>query len=414
VGAAGTTPRTDDVFGHLDCGSGISGDKFLAALVDAGASVDVLRERLSALGLSGWSLSVERVTRGGLAGTLVTVAVEEDQPSRDWAAIRGVLESAPLPDVVREGALRTFALLAEAEAAVHGVEVDRVHFHEVGAVDSIVDVVGAAIGMAELGIDELWATPVRLGHGTVATSHGELPVPAPATARLLRGVPVYAGEAAGEMTTPTGAALLRAYVDRFAPLPPMTIAGEGWGAGSREVAGVANVARLLFGEQDPGGGDLEEVALLETVVDHISPEHLATALDLLLAEGALDAWATPVTMKKRRLGGEVTVLAAPAEAERLSAALMRHTGTLGVRRTLTWRSVAPRDSRTVETTSGTVRVKVAGAGSARRVRPENDDVARIALETGEPVDVTARRLTAEAESALRDDTVEGDGRGADG
>jgi uncharacterized protein (TIGR00299 family) protein len=390
------------VLGHLDCGSGISGDKFLAALVDAGVSVDVVRERLSALGLSGWSLSVERVTRGGLAGTLVTVVVEEDQPSRDWAAIREMLQSAPLPDVVREGALRTFALLADAEAEAHGVEVDRVHFHEVGAVDSIVDVVGAAIGMAELGIDELWATPVRLGHGTVATSHGELPVPAPATARLLRGVPVYAGEAPGEMTTPTGAALLRAYVDRFAPLPPMTMTGEGWGAGSREVVGVPNVTRIVFGERDLGGGDLEEVALLETVVDHISPEHLATALDLLLAAGALDAWATPVTMKKRRLGSEVTVLTAPGEAERLSAELMRQTGTLGVRRTLTWRSVAPRRCGTVVTSLGEVRVKVSGQGDARRVRPENDDVARISRETGLPVDVVAHRLAREAESALAD------------
>jgi uncharacterized protein (TIGR00299 family) protein len=407
VGAVDATPRTDAVFGHLDCSSGISGDKLLGALIGAGLSADVLRERLSALPLGGWTLETERVSRGGLAGTLVTVAVEEVQPSRDWAAIRTMLESSSLPDRARDGALRTFALLAEAEAGAHGVEVDRVHFHEVGAVDSIVDIVGAAIGIEELGIDELWATPVRLGHGTVATSHGELPVPAPATARLLAGVPVYAGDAPGEMTTPTGAALLRAHVARFAPVPPMTIVGEGWGAGSRDVEGVPNVTRLLLGERDLGGGDLQEVAVLETAVDHISPEHLAAALDILLAEGALDAWATPVTMKKRRLGSEVTVLAPPAEAERLSAALVRHTGTLGVRRTLTWRSVAARESRTVATTSGPIRVKVAGAGGARRVRPENDDVVRIARETGDPVDVTARRLAAEAEAALREESTPG-------
>jgi uncharacterized protein (TIGR00299 family) protein len=390
------------VFGHLDCGSGISGDKFLGALVDAGLPVDVLRERLSLLPLGGWALAAERVSRGGLAGTLVTVAVDGEQPPRDWAAIRGMLESSSLDPRVRDGALRAFSLLAEAEADAHGVEVERVHFHEVGAVDSIVDIVGSAIGIAELGIVELWATSVRLGHGTVATSHGELPVPAPATARLLHGVPVYAGEAPGEMTTPTGAALLRAFVTRFAPLPPMTIVREGWGAGSRDVAGVPNVARLLLGELETGDGDLEEVAVLETAVDHITPEHLAAAIDVLLAEGALDAWATPVTMKKRRLGSEVTVLAAPAEAERLSGALMRHTGTLGVRRTLTWRSVAPRESRTIETSSGPVRVKVAGVGDALRVRPENDDVVRIARGTGEPVDVVARRLASEAETALRE------------
>jgi uncharacterized protein (TIGR00299 family) protein len=393
------------VFGHLDCASGISGDKFLGALIDAGVSPDSLRERLSVLPLSGWALETERVTRGGLAGTLVSVAVEEDQRSRDWAAIRGMLEGARLDARVRDDALRTFALLADAEAAAHGVEAEDVHFHEVGAVDSIIDIVGVAIGIAELGLEELWATPVRLGHGTVVTAHGELVVPAPATSRLMRGVPVYAGEAPGEMTTPTGAALLRAHVTRYAPLPPMTVTAEGWGAGSRDVEGVPNVARLLIGEREMGGGDLEEVVVLETAVDHISPEHLAAALDVLLAEGALDAWATPVTMKKRRLGSEVTVLAAPHDAERLSQALMRHTGTLGVRWALTWRSVAPRDSRTVETTSGPLRVKVAGTGAALRVRPENDDVVRIARETGEPVDVAARRLAAEAELALWEDAV---------
>ena len=196
-------------------------------------------------------------------------------------------------------------MLAEAEAAVHGVPVERVHFHEVGAVDSIVDIVGAAIGVVELGIDELWSSPVRVGRGTVMTSHGELPIPAPATAALLRDVPVYAGDFEGEMTTPTGAAILRTLVTRYAPMPPMRVTAEGWGAGSRELP-MANLLRLSLGEREPGG-ELQEVTVLESTLDHVTPELLAATIDLLLAEGALDAWADPVTMKKRRSGSEVTV-----------------------------------------------------------------------------------------------------------
>jgi uncharacterized protein (TIGR00299 family) protein len=390
------------VFAYLDCFSGVSGDKFLGALVGAGLPVETLRERLTALDLPGWTLRAEPVGRGGLSGTLVTVDVADGQPSRDWASIRTLIEGSRLGPAVRDSALRAFAMLAEAEAAVHGVEVERVHFHEVGAIDSIIDIVGVAVGVHELGIDELWASPVRVGHGTVQTSHGELPVPAPATARLLLGVPVYAGEQPGEMTTPTGAALLAAFVTRYAPSPPMRVSAEGYGAGSREVPGVPNVLRLSIGHREMGGGELHEVAVLETAVDHITPEHLASAIGLLLEEGALDAFAEPVSMKKGRLGSAVTVIADPDDAERLTQALMHHTGTLGVRRTLTWRSVAPRRSATMETSLGTVRVKVGGEGDSLRVRPENDDVVRVARETGLPVDVVARRLTDEAERLLRE------------
>jgi uncharacterized protein (DUF111 family) len=202
------------------------------------------------------------------------------------------------------------------------------------------------------------------------------------------------------MTTPTGAALLAAFVTRWAPMPPMRVSGEGWGAGSRDVPGVPNVLRVSIGERQMGGGELSEVALLETAIDHVTPEHLAAAIALLLEDGALDAFAAPLTMKKGRLGSAVTVIADPDEAERLTQSLMRHTGTLGVRRALAWRSVAPRRSETVETSLGSVRVKVSGEGDSRRVRPENDDVVRIARETGLPLDAVARRLTLEAEGLL--------------
>ena len=387
------------MFGFLDCFSGVSGDKFLGALIGAGLDPEVLRSRLALLDVGGYTIEVSDVRKAGLAGTKIDVVVEDGQRSRDWRAIRQLIADSRLSDSVKERALDAFGRLAVAEAAAHGVAVDDVHFHEVGAVDSIVDIVGVAIGVEELGVTELWATPVRLGHGMVSTSHGMLPIPAPATAELLRGVPVYAGELEGEMTTPTGAALLRALVTRYAPMPPMSAAREGWGAGSRDLP-IPNLLRLTLGEPELGGGGLTEIAVLETSVDHMSGELLAAAIDIALAEGALDAWAEPIRMKKGRVGTGLTVLARLEDAARLTDLLMLHTGTLGVRRTITWRQIDARRSETVTTTLGTVRVKVQGSGASLRVRPENDDVVAIARATGIPLDRVARTLTEEAEAVL--------------
>jgi len=387
------------VFAYLDCGAGISGDMFLGALVSAGLPIGTLRERLASLDLPGYSIESSEVRRAGMPGTKVDVVVADGQRSRDWAAIRELIEASALDAAVKKRALSAFERLARAEATVHGVDVERVHFHEVGAVDSIVDLVGAAIGLHELGIDELWSTPVRLGHGSVMTSHGLLPVPAPATAKLLVGMPVFAGEVEGELTTPTGAAILAEFVTRFAPMPPMRLTAEGWGAGSRDGA-IPNLARLLVGEPEMGGGGLSEVAILESVIDNVTPELLAAALDIALDAGALDAWAEPVAMKKGRLGSEITVLAKVEDAARLTEVLMTHTGTLGVRRSVAWRQISPRRLATVETSLGSVRVKVQGEGASLRVRPENDDVVAIARAHGLPLDRAARILTNEAEAAL--------------
>jgi len=387
------------VFAYIDCGSGVSGDKFLGALVGAGLSIELLRDELGALGLGGYELAAREVRSAGVAGTKVDVDVDAVQPARHWSDIRALIEDSGLADPVKRRALDVFAHLARAEAAAHGVDVESVHFHEVGAVDSVVDIVGTAIGVHALGIDEIWASPVRLGHGTVMTSHGELPVPAPATSRLLAGLPVYAGEIAGEMTTPTGAALVRSLVSRFAPMPPMRVLAEGWGAGTREFA-IPNLLRLSVGQAELGGGGLTEVAVLESVIDNATPEALASAIAFALDEGALDAWAEPVSMKKGRLGSEVTVLARVEDASRLTQLLMVHTGTLGVRRRMEWRQVAPRRVESVETSLGRVRVKVQGEGASLRVRPESDDVAEIARTKGMPLDRVARILTSEAEAAL--------------
>ena len=387
------------MFAYLDCFSGISGDKFLGALVGAGLPPDLLRERLSLLGIRGYTIKVREVRSAGLTGTKVDVLVDDDQPSRDWRAIRDLIEGSGLDEPTRVLALDAFGRLAIAEAAVHGADVDSVHFHEVGAVDSIVDIVGAAIGLHELDIDEVWSSPVRLGHGSVRTSHGVLPVPAPATARLLAGVPVYGGEIEGELTTPTGAAILAAAVSRYAPMPPMRMEREGWGAGTLELP-VANLLRLTVGELELGGGGLTEVAVLESVIDNATPELLAATLAIALDDGALDAWSEPVGMKKGRLGTAVTLLARAEDTVRLTGLLMKHTGTLGVRRRMEWRQIAPRRVETIETTFGPVRVKVQGEGSSLRVRPENDDIVAIARATGQPLDRVTRLVTDEAESAL--------------
>lgn len=387
------------MFAYLDCFSGVSGDKFLGAIVGAGVDIETLRTGLALMDIGGYEIQASEVVKAGVRGIKVEVIVDEGQPSRDWRQIRKLIEGSALAQAVKDRSLDAFGRLAAAEALAHGVPAEDVHFHEVGAVDSIVDIVGTAVGMAELGIDDVWASPVRLGHGTVDTSHGPLPIPAPATAGLLHDVPVYAGDIAGELTTPTGAALLRTYATRYSPLPPMRVTQEGWGAGTKELP-VPNLLRLTVGELELGGGGLTEVVLLESSIDHVSPEHLAAALDIALAEGALDAWSEPIRMKKGRLGTEITVVSTMADAARLTELLMLHTGTLGVRRTPTWREVAPRRVETVATTLGAVRVKIQGEGDSLRIRPENDDVVAMARASGLPLDRVARQLTDEAERAL--------------
>jgi pyridinium-3,5-bisthiocarboxylic acid mononucleotide nickel chelatase len=400
------------MFAYLDCSTGISGDKFLGALLDAGYPLERLTATLALLDMPAHEVVLERVARGGIAAVHVAVETSEEQPARSWRDIRGLLERAALPEQVRDRAIEVFRILAEAEAKVHGVAVEDVHFHEVGALDSIMDILGVADGMTALGIDELVVSPVATGFGTVQTEHGTLPVPAPATAELLVGVPTFAGDVEGELTTPTGAALVRALATSFGPMPLATPVATGYGAGSRELP-VPNVARLTLAERadaassqtlEPGSEEpgirTEMVAVLEANIDHLTPEHLAFACELLLEEGALDVWQTPIVMKKGRAAVALSVMAAPAHAERFSTRIMELTGTLGVRRSIVERDVAPRFSATVETRFGAVRVKVSTVDGERRVRPEADDVAAIARRQSLPFDEVSRIVTAEAERVL--------------
>lgn len=403
------------MIGYLDCSTGISGDKFLAALLDAGeadgaftlADLDAL---LAGFGLAGVTASAARVVRSGIAGLHVEIPAEENPPHRHLAEIRSLIEGAGLPSRAARRALEAFARLAEAEARVHGSTPEQVHFHEVGAADSIADIVGVCLGLELLGIEELVCSTIALGSGTTPrTAHGVLPVPAPATLQLLAGLPVEGGQVPGEATTPTGAALVAVCADAYGPIPPMTPARIGYGAGTRDVPGSPNIARLVLGhrlsparEQRPAtdvtpAGTTEPVTLLETTIDHIAPEQVAFAAEELRAAGALDVWQTPAAMKKGRLGIEMRVLARPEDAERLSLAVHDLTGSLGVRRTDLERSVLAREVLEVEGEWGAFRVKVAGEGAARRVRPEHDDIARIARATGIGYGEVARRLTEMAE-----------------
>ncbi len=404
---------------HLDCSSGISGDKFLGALIDAGFSADELRSALASFGLAGEDIVVERVTSGGISATRIRLseeAVSAAQPLRHLADIRGLVDGLSLTDSVKTRALNVFELLAEAEAHVHGTTVDDVHFHEIGALDTVLDVVGVALGLEALGIDRLVSTPLALGGGTAGTGHGTLPVPAPATARLLIGVPVQTGplledgESPGELTTPTGAALVREFAADYGAVPSMLPKVVGYGAGTRDL-GFANVARITIGEPlgpwgaiGPGGASeglaVETVTVLETNVDHLTPEELAYAAEELLHEGALDVWQTPIVMKKGRAAAALSVMCEPFYAARFASRIHALTGTLGVRHASVERSVIGREERVVDTRRGALRVKVAHVNGKLQGRPEYDDIARIARETGAAFGQVAAELAADIAEAL--------------
>jgi len=380
---------------YFDCASGASGDMVLGAVVDLGLPIETLRHELEPLALPGYRLEARRVTRGGLAATQVEVVVDGPASGhRHLHHILDLLDASCLEPAVKESAGSLFRRLAEAEAAAHGTSVEKVHFHEVGAVDSIVDIVGGVIALRWLGASRFVASPLNVGSGSVTMSHGTFSVPPPATASLVRGVPVY-GEGEGELVTPTGALLVTSHATAYGPLPPMKIEGTGHGAGGRETRGRPNVLRLFLGvETAAAPGD--RVVVLETEVDDASPQVLGPLLERLLAEGALDAFFTPVQMKKGRPGVLVTVLAEPARREALEEILFRETTTLGVRRQEWDRTVLERDTATVETAYGPIRVKIGRRrGVVYNASPEFDDCLRAAAERGVAVkEVLAAALAA--------------------
>jgi uncharacterized protein (TIGR00299 family) protein len=374
---------------YFDCFSGISGDMVLGALVDAGADLRAIEQELRKLGLENWKISSESVKRGTIFATHVKVETPEDHHHRGLSIILKLIKDANLAPRAAERARKIFTRLAEAEAKVHQIPVEQVHLHEVGAVDSIIDIVGAAIGFELLGIDEFACSAFDLGVGQVKTAHGLLPVPAPATAELLRGAPVYTSGMPRELVTPTGAAIATTLSTRFSETPEMTLRAIGYGAGSADLKEKPNVLRLLIGENsitEPGEHWDAPVTVIETNLDDMSPQIYGYFVERALEAGALDVFSAPVQMKKNRPGLLVTLLAEPANVSRLIDLIFRETTTIGVRTHEVRRKTLDREFLPVTTPFGEVRMKISRMnGSILNAAPEYDDCRRIATERGIPL-----------------------------
>ncbi len=372
---------------YFDCFSGAAGDMILGALLDAGMTADTLRESLGRLAMDGYELTAEKVVRKGIACTHARVRMTTEQHvHRHLSDVVEIIDAADVADAVKSRAKEIFTRLAEAEAAVHGCKVQAVHFHEVGAVDAIVDIVGAAVALAHWKIDAVYCSPLGVGSGTVRCAHGVLPVPAPATAELLKGVTTQPTGEQGERLTPTGAAVLTTLTAGVGPMPAMTVEHVGYGCGTREGEKRPNVLRVCIGEAVEQIAADDAMWLLETNVDDMTGEQAAYAVERLLAAGVADAWITPVIMKKGRPGIVISVL---ADVNRVVAAeqiIFAETSTFGIRRRLVSRSVLAREHVEVRTPYGVIRVKLGRRGSeVLQASAEFEDCRKAAAAAGVPV-----------------------------
>ena len=370
---------------YLECFSGISGDMLLGALADAGAGQAELRSGIAKLGLDGIELKFEKCLRAGIGGTNLTVDVAQDHDHRSLSRIEEIIHASALDEEVKSRSVGIFRRLGEVEAAIHQVPVEKVQFHEVGALDSITDIVGACIGFQLLGVEKIYCSPLNLGSGTIKAAHGVMPVPAPATAALVKGIPTYSDGPAVELTTPTGAAIVATLASEFGAMPAMRSSAIGYGAGDRDFSGRANLLRVVVGEQSQAT-ETTEVFVIEANIDDMNPQIAGHVRERLLEAGALDVTLAPVYMKKDRPGFMISVLAKPEDREKLGALLFAETTTLGTRMYAAQRRVLERTWRQVTTKFGDVRVKVASEnGSVRNFTPEYDDCRKIAIEEGVPL-----------------------------
>jgi len=414
---------------YFDCFSGAAGDMILGALIDAGLDFKLLESELAKLKLPGYHLTAERVSRSAIGGIKLDVHLEhthdqehhnhdhhgdhehkhhhehhhehagkhehsqehshdhthanKHEPSheheRNLLDILKLIDESPLPDAVKHNASRIFRRLAEAEGSVHGKPPEEVHFHEVGAVDSIVDIVGAALALYLLGIERLYCSPFRMGTGSVTCAHGELPVPVPATVKLLRGCPVIQTDTVGELTTPSGAAILSTLAEGFGPMPECRIISDGYGAGTRDTPGRPNLLRVIIGETDAAGYDADTVSIIEANIDDMSPEYFGAIADRLLATGALDVTLAPIQMKKGRPAFLISVISPPDKAAQLQEILLRETSTFGVRVRQEQRMKLQRREQTVQTPYGEIRIKIGLLNGKRiKAKPEYEDCVRAA------------------------------------
>jgi uncharacterized protein (TIGR00299 family) protein len=438
---------------YFDCFSGAAGDMMLGALIDAGVPFDEVRRALGSLAIDADAVWTDRVVRAGVSATKFSVRGErapidraddhdrhrhdqghahthhdhgrrhppdrhspaaataaadvqlfgeelQHHAHRSLAEIHRLIDGSALSGAGKDRAKQLFQRLGEAEAAVHGTDLETVHLHEVGALDSIIDIVGNVHALEQLHVDRVVSSPLNVGGGMIRSAHGLLPVPAPATMRLLRGVPVYSGKPAVELVTPTGALLVTGYAASFGPIPPMRVESIGYGAGTRDFPDTPNVLRVLIGESDPEAVT-QAVVVIEAEIDDMNPQIFGMLMDRLLADGALDVFYTPIQMKKNRPGTLLTIVARPGQRERLTSTVFRETTTIGVRYREMMRECLDRDVVTVETPLGPVRIKIARRdGQVLNASPEFDDCARIAAETGRPLkDVQAAAVKAYLETS---------------
>ncbi|MGA2076029.1 MAG: nickel pincer cofactor biosynthesis protein LarC [Terriglobia bacterium] len=377
---------------YLDCFSGISGDMFVGALLDVGLPLEQLVAELKTIPLGLYEFKRTRALRGHLVGTRVEIRVPGKQPSRKLRDIETLIRDSALSAGVKEQTLKVFGRLAEAEGKLHNMPPEQVHFHEVGAVDAILDIVGTCIGLELLDISHLTCSPLNVGSGCVQAAHGSLPVPAPASLELLKDIPIYSSGVDGELVTPTGAALISSIATGFGPIPPMRVERIGYGAGAREIPGHPNLARLLLGEstepvrvREGAPGD-EVVSVIEANVDDMSPQLYGFFIDLALAAGALDVTCTPIQMKKDRPGILLSVLCTPEKSDALAQMLFEQTTTIGVRIYEARRKILERELVNIQTPYGAVKVKVAKRdGKVLNVAPEYEDCQRLATEKCVPL-----------------------------
>lgn len=384
---------------YLDCGMGVSGDMLMAALAQVAPEGGGICEKLNALGLPGVEANAQTVTKNGVTGLHIKVSVHgEDEAEmcghhhqhehRSLAEVCALIDSLALPEKVRDDARAVYTLIAQAEARVHGRKPGEVHFHELGTLDAVADVTGVCLLMYELGVERVVASPLRLGYGTVKCAHGELPVPAPATALLLEGVPAYGGDIKGELCTPTGAALVKYFADEFGALPEMTIERSGFGMGTRDY-GRVNGLRAILGEAVER---LPRVSELRCNLDDITAEDLAFAQELLLERGALDVYTQPLGMKKGRSGVMLSCLCEEEREAEFAALMLRHTPTLGLRVYHPERITLERRTEREQTEYGEVRIKYAAGHGVKKSKPEFEDLKRIARETGLSLSELRHRL----------------------
>ena len=382
---------------YFDCFSGAAGDMILGALIDAGLPLSELKRALGTLAVEDWDISADRVVKCGITATKFRVHEHAPAVAGSHAAFSGGhrhyhvagikrrIDQSALSDDARSRAKALFDRLAAAEAAIHDMPVDKVHLHEVGALDSIVDIVGAVFALDWFGVDRIVSSPINLGSGTVKTAHGIYPVPAPATLRLLGDAPVYGGEIRKELLTPTGALLLTQYASSFGPMPAMSVEKVGYGAGDADLEGMPNVLRVVIGESSEAHAAME-VAVIECEIDDMNPQIFGALMDRLYSSGALDVFYVPVQMKKNRPGTLMTIVARPAEREVLVDLVFRETTTIGVRYRTMARECLDRETITVGTPLGPVRFKVASRnGRVLNAQPEFEDLVRLAGEHSRPI-----------------------------